>query len=77
MRSPLLAAALLAGLLAAGGCGRNGPAPLEVTVRVGDRVIIVFPEADIALGVAQDLPIESGYAAEGGAYRPFARYVRG
>ena len=55
---------------------RNGPAPLEVTVRVGDRVTVVFPEADIELGAAQNLPIESGYAFEGGAYRPFARYTQ-
>jgi len=54
---------------------RSAPEPLEVTVRVGSRVTVVFPEADIDLGGERDLPIESGYALEGGAYRPFARYV--
>jgi hypothetical protein len=49
---------------------------MEVTVRVGDRLTMLFPEADIDLGPAENLPIESGYAFEAGAYRPFARYVR-
>jgi hypothetical protein len=56
---------------------RNHPQPLEVMVRIGTNVRVVFPEADIDLGPEADLPIESGYALSGGAYRPFARYVRG
>lgn len=54
---------------------RGLPDAFEVTVRVGDRVHIVFPETDIDLGAEQSLPIESGYAIEAGAYRPYARYV--
>ena len=54
---------------------RNRPDAFEVTVRVGDQVTIVFPEADIDLGLEQKLPIESGYTLEAGAYRPYARYV--
>lgn len=51
---------------------RRHPQPFEVAVRVNGRLTIVFPEADIDLGVEQALPIESGYD---GANRPFARYV--
>jgi hypothetical protein len=51
--------------------------PMEVTVRVGDRVTVVFPEQDIELGPARDLPIESGYAVAGGVTRPYARYAGG
>ena len=46
-------------------------------MRIGTTVLVVFPEAEIDLEPEQDLPIESGYAPSGGAYRPFARYVRG
>lgn len=56
---------------------RNGPDPMEITVRVGDRLIMLFPEADIDLGPMRNLPIESGYRVEGGRHRPFARYVAG
>ncbi len=56
---------------------RNGPDAMEITVRVGSQVTILFPEADIDLGPEQNLPIESGYAFQGGAYRPYARYARG
>jgi hypothetical protein len=55
---------------------RSHPEPLEVTVRVGNRLFVVFPETDIDLGPEESLPIQSGYALEGGAYRPYARYVR-
>ena len=55
---------------------RNGADPIEVTVRVGDHIIVVFPEADLDLGLEENLPIESGYEVLGGAYRPYARYVR-
>jgi hypothetical protein len=44
-----------------------------VTVRVGDRVTVVFPEADIDLGVEQSLPIESGYVSR--RRPPYARFV--
>lgn len=56
---------------------RNRPEPMEITVRVGSQVIVLFPEADIDLGLEQPLPIESGYALEAGGYRPYARYVGG
>ena len=55
---------------------RNRPDAIEVTVRIGTHLFVVFPEADIDLGAEENLPIESGYALEGGAYRPYARYVR-
>ena len=55
---------------------RNRPDAFEVTVRVGSHIFILFPEADIDLGPEEILPIESGYALERGAYRPYARYVR-
>lgn len=55
---------------------RSRPEPTEVTVRVGSQVFILFPEADIDLGQEENLPVESGYALEQGAYRPYARYVR-
>lgn len=49
--------------------------PFEVTVRVGDRVTVVFPEADIDLGADRGRPIESGYKSVGGAMLPYARFV--
>jgi hypothetical protein len=55
---------------------RNRPDAFEVTVRVGRHLLVLFPEADIDLGPEENLPIESGYALEGGAYQPYARYVR-
>ena len=55
---------------------RNRPDAFEVTVRVGDQVYVVFPETEISLGQEENLPVASGYALEGGAYRPYARYVR-
>ena len=55
---------------------RNRPEPMEVTVRIGSQLFVLFPEVDIDLGAEQALPIESGYALERGAYRPYARYVR-
>jgi hypothetical protein len=54
---------------------RNVAEPLEVTVRVGERVTVVFPEADIDLGVDQGRPISSGYESVGGVERPYARFV--
>jgi len=54
---------------------RRHPEPFEVTVRVGDRVTVVFPEADIDLGVDQGRPIESGYEVIAGAMLPYARFV--
>lgn len=56
---------------------RRHPQPLEVLVRIGSQVLVVFPEGEVDLGQEQNLPIESGYARDGGVERPFARYVRG
>ena len=56
---------------------RNRPEPMEILVRIGSQVIMLFPETDIDLGPEQRRPIESGYALQGGAYRPYARYVAG
>lgn len=55
---------------------RRQPQAFEVAVRVGSRLTIVFPEADIDLGPEEALPISSGYEMQGGVLRPFARYVR-
>lgn len=54
---------------------RRNPEPFEVTVRVGDRVTVVFPEADIDLGPDQGRPIESGYEVIAGVELPYARFV--
>ncbi len=56
---------------------RNRPDAFEVTVRAGRQLWVIFPEADLDLGAEENLPIESGYEVASGAYRPFARYVRG
>ena len=54
---------------------RNVPEPLEVTVRIGERVIVLFPEGEIDLGAAQPRPIESGYELRDGRRTPYARYA--
>lgn len=56
---------------------RNRPEPMEITIRIGSQVIVLFPEAEVDLGQEQALPIESGYTLEAGGYRPYARYVAG
>lgn len=54
---------------------RDRPHAAEVTVRIGQRLIIVFPEAEIELGGWEDRPIKSGYRFEDGRHVPYAHYV--
>lgn len=51
---------------------RRRPGAVDVVVRNGREVVILFPEGEVSLGAEQDLPIRSGYRAG----RPFAEYVR-
>jgi hypothetical protein len=55
---------------------RDRPLPLEVLVRVKDRMWVIFPEAEVDLGPPQlDQSITSGYRVENGRNVPFAMYV--
>jgi hypothetical protein len=55
---------------------RGRPAPMEVLVRSGGRMWVVFPEAEVDLGPQQpDASIDSGYRVEGGLKVPYACYV--
>jgi hypothetical protein len=51
---------------------RRRPGAVDVVVRNGREVIIVFPEADISLGREQELPVKSGYRT---GLEPFAEYL--
>ncbi len=54
---------------------RAGPG-LQVLVRVNGRMIVVFPEADIDLGLYDPAyGIDSGYRIENGREVPYARLV--
>jgi hypothetical protein len=54
---------------------RTGPDWHEVLIRVGERVIMVFPEAEIDLGSLQPgRRIDSGYRQESGRAAPYARF---
>jgi len=50
---------------------RRRPGAVDIVVRNGREVIILFPEADVSLGPEQEAPIRSGYRAG----KPFAEYV--
>jgi hypothetical protein len=55
---------------------RDRPMKLEVLVRSGGRLWVIFPEADLDLGPQQpDMSIDSGYRIEEGRRAPFAVYV--
>ena len=54
---------------------RNNPEVLEVVVRTGHAIQMLFPEGEVDMGPEQDLKIESGYEPGPGGYRPFARYI--
>ncbi len=55
---------------------RSDPGSLEILVRVQGRVIVVFPEIDIDLGLHdKSEAISSGYRMEHGRSVPFACYV--
>ena len=51
---------------------RRRPGAVDVVVRNGREVVILFPEGDISLGPYQNLPIRSGYRMG----KPFAEYVK-
>ena len=56
---------------------RNRPRPLEVLVRTSGRMLVIFPETDVDLGVQQpDASIDSGYRVECGRKTPYAAYVQ-
>jgi hypothetical protein len=56
---------------------RDRPTPIEVVVRSGDHLTMIFPEAEIALGPDLRRPIRSGYRDIGGGKRiPFAEFAR-
>lgn len=55
---------------------RDRPAPLEVLVRIRDRMLVIFPEGEVDLGPQQaECAITSGYRIEGGRRTPYARFV--
>jgi hypothetical protein len=55
---------------------RDRPTPLEVLVRAAGRLWVIFPEADIDLGLLRtDASIDSGYRLEAGRKIPYAVYV--
>ena len=54
---------------------RSGPKYLMVVVRTRGHAIMVFPEADIDLGIDQPtVTITSGYELQNGRRVPYARY---
>lgn len=53
---------------------RDRPGAAEILVKVGRRVTMIFPEADIELGIMGDRPLRSGYAFRNGRYEPYARF---
>lgn len=56
---------------------RERSAPLEVLVRIGERMLVVFPEGEIDLGPQKtECAINSGYHVEGGRKVPFAEFVQ-
>lgn len=48
---------------------------IEVVVRSGDEITLIFPEAAVMLGRDRGLPIRSGYRVENGARVPFAEFA--
>ena len=54
---------------------RDRPTVIEVVVRAGDRLTMVFPEGEIELGEDRGLPIRSGYRMDGPRRVPFAEFA--
>ena len=55
---------------------RDRPAPLEVLIRVGERMLVLFPEGEVDLGPQQiEQAIDSGYHLQNGRKVPYARFV--
>ena len=55
---------------------RDRPMVIEVVVRAGTRLTMVFPEGEIELGEDEGLPIRSGYRMEGPRRVPFAEFAK-
>jgi hypothetical protein len=54
---------------------RSGGEHVEILIRSGETVSMLFPEGLIVLGALRELPIESGYISYAGRPRPYARYA--
>ena len=55
---------------------RDGPSPLEVLVRIKERMLVMFPEGEVDLGPQQtECSISSGYNVANGQKTPYARFV--
>lgn len=48
---------------------------IEVVVRAGDRLTMIFPEGEVDLGPDRGLPIRSGYRMENGRPTHFAEFA--
>ncbi len=55
---------------------RGRPTPVEVVVRSGDRLTMIFPEGEVELGEDKGLAIRSGYRMVGDRRVPFAEFAR-
>ena len=55
---------------------RDLPSPMEVLVRIKERMLVIFPEGEVDLGPQQtECSISSGYHVENGRKAPYARFV--
>ena len=54
---------------------RRSGQTVEVIVRTRGKVKMLFPEGLVDLGDHKELPVRSGYRAEGGKLVPYAEYV--
>lgn len=48
---------------------------VEVVVRAGDQLTVIFPEGEVNLGPDRGLPIRSGYRMENGRPVHFAEFA--
>lgn len=55
---------------------RSRPSPVEVVVRTGDHLTMIFPEGEITLGKDTGRAIVSGYRGVGERRRPFAEFAK-
>jgi hypothetical protein len=55
---------------------RDRSSPIEVLVRIRERMLVVFPEGEVDLGPQRtECSINSGYHLDGGRKVPFAQFV--
>ncbi len=55
---------------------RDLPAPMEVLIRIKERMLVLFPEGEVDLGPQQtERSISSGYHVEFGRKTPYAQFV--